>query len=287
MLKKHVAFVGLGAIGLPIAANLCSAGFDLKVHTRSRNAEKDQRLAGAIPCDSPSDAAIGSDFFFICVSDDTAVEEVLFSSNGACKTLKEKSFVIDLSTISPSKSREIAIKLSERGVGYIDAPVTGGTEGATMGTLSMFLGCKEELLQEIAFVLEPIAKNIFCFNEIGKGQEVKAINQVLVAGSYAAVAEAIAFGQKLELPMDSVINALKEGAAASWALSNRSNAMLTDKYPLGFKLSLHYKDLTIALNTAQNIGLELPITKKVSDIERHLIHKGYGDQDVSVLRKSI
>ncbi|KGG35595.1 2-hydroxy-3-oxopropionate reductase [Prochlorococcus sp. SS52] len=282
-----MAFVGLGTIGLPIAANLISAGFKMKVHTRSRKAEKDKRLKGAISCSSPKEVVKGCEVLLICVSDDEAIEEVLFSSQGAYKNLKKKSLVIDFSTISPAKSRSIAKRLAKQNVDYIDAPVTGGTEGANKGSLTIFLGCKDIFLKEIIPFLKPIATNIYCFGEVGKGQEVKAINQILVAGSYAAVAEAIALGEQLDLPMDAVIKALQTGAASSWALSNRSNAMLKDEYPLGFKLGLHYKDLSIALNTAESIGLELPITKKVREIEKELISEGFENEDVSVLKRSI
>ncbi len=287
MSKSHVGFIGLGAIGLPIAANLISAGFHLKVHTQSRDAEKDERLEGSIPCPSPKDVAIGCDVIFICVSDGDAIEEVLFSSRGAYEKLQRKAFVIDLSTISPSKSRTIARRLAEKNVDYIDAPVSGGTEGADNGTLTMFLGCNEKLLEKISIFLKPIASNIYCFGQTGKGQEVKAINQILVAGSYAAVAEAIALGQKLDLPMDSVVKALETGAASSWALSNRSKAMILNEYPLGFKLSLHHKDLSIVLKTASEVGLKLPITTKVREIEKKLIDQGYGNDDISVLRRAI
>ena len=122
---------------------------------------------------------------------------------------------------------------------------------------------------------------------MGKGQEVKALNQILVAGTYAAVAEAIALGEALKLPMNKVIEALQKGAASSWALSNRSKGMLKDNYPLGFKLHLHHKDLSIALKTAKESGLHLPIASIVKELEEGLIKEGYKNADVSVLRRSI
>ena len=284
---SSIGFVGLGAIGFPIARNLATAGFDLRVHTRSRTAENANEFRDSICCSSPSEVSREVDLLFICVSDDEAVEDVIFGSYGAFKSLEQGSFIIDLSTISPSKSKNIAQRCTKNNITYIDAPVTGGTEGAKGGTLTMFLGCDNNVFTTLKPILKFIAKNFYCFGCVGKGQEVKAINQILVAGSYAAVAEAIALGQSLDLPMSKVIEALGKGAASSWALSYRSQAMLQNLYPLGFKLELHHKDLAIALKTATDSGLNLPVTSLVKDIEKSLIQKGYGNEDISVLRRAI
>tara|TARA_Y100001968_G_scaffold324496_1_gene363927 strand:- start:12357 stop:13250 length:894 start_codon:yes stop_codon:yes gene_type:complete len=286
--SKHcLGFIGLGSIGLPIAANLNKAGFSLRVHTRSRVAETNNQLKGARPCETPKEVAQGCDVLMLCVSNEKAVEEVIFGPNGAEHSLTPGKLIIDFSTISPNKAKSIASRLSKKNIDYIDAPVSGGTEGAKKGTLTIFLGTNNDYLKNLSSILNAIGTNFYPFGSIGKGQEVKAINQILVAGTYAAVAEAIALGQSLELPMDAVIEALQKGAANSWALSHRSKAMLNDKYPLGFKLQLHHKDLSIALKTAKNEGLDLPITSKVKEIEELLIKEGYKNQDVSVLRRAI
>tara|TARA_Y100001968_G_scaffold298007_1_gene307557 strand:+ start:14903 stop:15787 length:885 start_codon:yes stop_codon:yes gene_type:complete len=286
MKDKIVGFIGLGAIGLPIAANLIKAGYHLQVHTKSREAESDKRLNGSVSSVNPKEAANRCSFLFICVSDDEAVHDVLFGENGAEEGLKEGSFIIDLSTISPAKSRSLAKKFSEKNIYYIDAPVTGGTEGAKNASLTMFLGCDNKTLTCLFPLLKIISSNIYAFGSAGKGQEVKAINQVLIAGTYASVAEAISLGQYLDLDMEKVVKALKTGAASSWVLDNRSNSMIADRYPLGFKLGLHHKDLSIAIELAQNLGLELPLTSIVKDIERKLILEGYSELDLSVLKRS-
>ena len=136
-------------------------------------------------------------------------------------------------------------------------------------------------------MLEVIGGSIHHFGDVGSGQQVKAINQVLVAGSYAAVAEAVALGQHLQLPMQQVVDALRQGAAGSWALEHRSQAMLNDDYPLGFKLALHHKDLGIALDAARQRGLKLPITEAVHAQEQALMEAGLGNADVSALRRSL
>ena len=285
--ESRLAFIGLGALGLPMAVNLRAAGYRLRVHTRSRAAESDPGLEGSSAADSPAAAASGCAALLLCVSDDAAVESVLWGEQGAGPALEERSLVIDCSTISPSTATAMAERLSERDISYIDAPVTGGTEGAKAGTLTVLCGGGTAAVETARPVLEVIGGSIHHFGAVGSGQKVKAINQVLVAGSYAAVAEAVALGQHLQLPMEQVVDALRQGAAGSWALEHRSEAMLNDAYPLGFKLALHHKDLGIALNAASRTGLKLPITEAVYAQEQSLMEAGLGDADVSALRRSL
>ena len=277
--------VGLGAIGLPMAVNLRRAGFALQVHTRSRTAERSADLAGAVACASPASVAQNVDVLLVCVSDDSAVEEVLFGADGAAASLRKGCVVLDCSTIAPATAIACAERLANAGVHYLDAPVTGGSEGAVAGTLTLLVGGEAEALDRARPLLEVIGSSIHHFGSVGMGQQVKAVNQVLVAGSYAAVAEAMALGQRQQLPMDAVVTALKQGAAGSWALSHRSTAMLEGEYPLGFRLDLHHKDLNIALSSGREVGLEMPVTHLVQQLEAELISRGYGNEDVSTLRR--
>ena len=280
-----LGFVGLGALGLPMAINLHRAGFRLKVHTRSRTAETSPELRDAQRCSSPADASDDVDVLLLCVSDDAAVEEVLFGSDGAASKLQAGSVVLDCSTIAPATAERCAERLARQDVHYLDSPVTGGTEGAQRGSLTVLVGGASEPLERVRPILEVIGAAIHHFGAVGRGQQVKAVNQVLVAGSYAAVAEAVALGQQLDLPMQTVIDALKNGAAGSWALEHRSTAMLNGTYPLGFQLSLHHKDLGIALDSAEAVQLNLPVTRLVEQLERDLINNGHGDEDVSALHR--
>ena len=280
-----LGFIGLGAIGRPMAANLCHAGFQLNVHTRSRSAETAPELQGARSCASPAVAADAVDVLLICVSDDQAVETVLFGSDGAASTLRPDSVVVDCSTIAPATAMACAERLAQQGIHYLDAPVTGGTEGAKAGTLTLLAGGESTALASVRPVLEVIGSTIHHFGPVGRGQQVKAVNQVLVAGSYAAVAEAMALGKRLDLPMDQVVEALKSGAAGSWALDHRSAGMLMGHYPLGFRLALHHKDLGIALEAAESVQLELPISRTVRQLEHDLMQQGHGDEDVSALHR--
>jgi len=276
------AFLGLGALGTPMAARLLAAGVPLTVHNRSREREGPLLAAGARSAADPAEAARGAALICLCLSDDQAVRDVL---EAAAPALAPGSLVIDFSTIAPASSVAVAAALSARGVGYLDAPVTGGTEGARAGTLSVLLGGDPEHVQRARPLLELLGSRLTHFGPVGSGQQVKALNQVLVAGSYAALAEALALGARLGLPLEQVREALRHGAAGSWALEHRAGHMLRDDYPLGFRLALHRKDLAIALEAAEAAGVSLPISERVAAMEDELIACGHGDYDVSVLAR--
>lgn len=275
-----LAFIGLGALGTPMAANLLQAGHPLLVHNRTPGAAAPLLAAGARWAASPAQAAATADCLCLCLSDDVAVRAVL---ENAIAGLKPGSLVIDFSTISPATSRAMATALGQSAVAYIDAPVTGGTEGARAGTLSVLVGADVADLERALPVLQVVGERISHLGPVGAGQQAKAVNQVLVAGSYAAAAEAIALAQRLELPMDALLAALRPGAAGSWALNHRADGMVQGHYPLGFKLALHRKDLAIAQQAAAAVQLDLPISNQVAAMEDRLIDSGHGERDVSVL----
>jgi 3-hydroxyisobutyrate dehydrogenase-like beta-hydroxyacid dehydrogenase len=268
-----------------MAANLLAAGFPLTVHNRSPGPDLPLAAQGARVASSPAATAAAVELLCLCVSDDAAVEAVLLGPQGAAACLRPGSLVIDFSTIAPATSQALAARLGERGVAYIDAPVTGGTEGAHAGTLSVLVGGTADDLERARPVLGVVGGRISHLGPVGAGQQAKAVNQVLVAGSYAAVAEAMALGQRLGLPMEQVCEALAAGAAGSWALDNRSAHMLNGHFPLGFRLALHRKDLGIALAAAAATGLELPLSALVAAIEDELLKAGHGNDDVSALAR--
>jgi 3-hydroxyisobutyrate dehydrogenase-like beta-hydroxyacid dehydrogenase len=268
-----------------MAANLVAAGVPLTVHNRTRKREEPLVAAGASGAASAAEAAAGAEVLMLCLSDGAAVEEVLFGPAGAAEALAPGSLVIDFSTIEPARTASLAQRLGERGIGWLDAPVTGGTEGARAGTLTVLVGGEAAALERARPLLEVVGGQITHFGAAGAGQQAKAINQILVAGSYAAVAEAMALGQRLGLPMDALRNALAGGAAGSWALQHRAGNMLAGHYPLGFKLALHRKDLAIALAAADQEGLDLPVCRLVAAMEDELMAAGHGDEDVSALAR--
>ncbi|PSB38334.1 NAD(P)-dependent oxidoreductase [Aphanothece minutissima] len=284
-----VGFIGLGALGAPMAANLLAQGFPLTVHNRHRDRELPLAAAGALRAATPAAAARGADVLALCLSDDAAVAAVLLGEGGdaaaAVEGLAPGALVVDFTTIAPATSRAMADALAERSVAYLDAPVTGGTEGARAGTLAVLVGGAAADLERARPVLQAVGRTITAIGPVGAGQAAKAVNQVLVAGSYAAVAEAMALGQRLGLPMEEVRQALVGGAAGSWALEHRAGAMLRGEFPLGFRLRLHRKDLAIALEAATAGGLELPVAELVAAMEDDLIAAGHGDEDVSALAR--
>ncbi len=278
-----LAFIGLGAIGKPMSERLIDNGYNLNLYTRNKlNIEGQKKYFF-----DPIEAVCGCDGLLICVTDDDAVESVLFGDNGVAASLKPNSFVIDFSTISPNKSISIHKRLGHQNIFYVDCPVSGGTEGAHNGSLSLFIGASKKECESLEHIFKVLGNSINYFNGVGKGQQVKALNQILVAGTYAAVAEAMELGKLLDLPMDDVIDALRVGAANSWPLENRSKAMVIDKHPLGFKLELHHKDLSIAIDLAKSININLPIASRVKEIEQRLMEAGFGELDVSVLHRYI
>ncbi len=276
------AFLGLGALGAPMAERLLAAGVPLTVHNRSRERQQSLEARGAQGASAAAEAVRGAELICLCLSDDAAVRAVL---EAATPALAPGCLVIDFSTIAPATSIALAAELATRNVAYIDAPVTGGTEGAHAGTLSVLIGGDPAEVERARPLLQLVGSRLTHFGPVGSGQQVKALNQVLVAGSYAAVAEAMALGARLGLPLEQVREALRHGAAGSWALEHRAGHMLRDDYPLGFRLALHRKDLAIAQATAEEAGLELPVTDRVAAMEDALIASGHGDHDVSVLAR--
>jgi len=279
----RVAFLGLGALGAPMAANLLAAGVPLTVHNRNRDRELPLEALGASRAAHPAAAAASAAVVCLCLRDDDAVREVLLGPEGVVAGAAPGTLVLDFSTIAPASSAALAKDLAGHGLAYLDAPVTGGTEGARAGTLVVLAGGDPADLERARQLLQVVGGAIHHFGPVGAGQRVKAVNQVLVAGSYAAVAEAMALGVRLGLPMADVCRALEGGAAGSWALRHRAGAMLAGQFPLGFKLELHRKDLAIALAAAAEVGLELPLSERVAALEEALIAQGHGGEDVSAL----
>jgi 3-hydroxyisobutyrate dehydrogenase-like beta-hydroxyacid dehydrogenase len=281
--KVPVSFIGLGALGAPMACNLLAAGFPLTVHNRTRSGELPLQQQGAQVAASPGQAAAAAQVHALCLSDGAAVRQVVLGEQGLLAGAQRGGVIVDFSTIDAATTLELAAAAQQRGLHWLDAPVTGGTEGARLGTLSVLVGGDAAVLERVRPLLQAVGRTITHLGACGAGQRAKAVNQVLVAGSYAAVAEALALGQRLGLPMPQLVAALQDGAAGSLALRHRAETMLQQRFPLGFKLQLHRKDLGIALAEAQAVGLELPISTQVASIEDALIAAGYADEDVSAL----
>jgi 3-hydroxyisobutyrate dehydrogenase-like beta-hydroxyacid dehydrogenase len=281
----RVAVIGLGTMGAPMARHLLANGHEVTVHNRTREKELPLAEAGASRAASPAEAARTAEAVLTCVSDTPDLEAVVLGPGGVAETLPAGGVVVDCSTVSPSATAAIAEQLLERGIGMVDAPVSGGSEGAERGTLTIFVGGREDDVAKARPVLEAFGSRITHLGPPGSGQTAKAVNQVMIAGTYATVGEGIALAEAAGLPLDRLVEALSAGAAASWVLENRSGNMINQTYPLGFRVSLHRKDLGIAVDESRRLGLDLAVSELVARQEDELVAEGHGDEDVSALAR--
>jgi 3-hydroxyisobutyrate dehydrogenase len=306
---ERVGFVGLGTMGAAMAANLARAGAPLTVWNRTPGRAASLLAIGAREARTPAELAANSDVVVICVSDTPDVEAVLFGPKAAegstagsaarppagssaagwslAEGLRPGSLVIDCSTISPDATRDFGRRLAEMGLGMVDAPVSGGSEGARLGTLTIFAGGSDPDVARARPILEAMGQTITHMGPLGNGQAAKAVNQVIISGAYLGVAEGIVLGLRAGLDPDQLVAALSGGAAQSWVLANRSARMVADDYPLGFRMALHRKDLGIALELARRLGVDLPVADLTAHIEDRLMAAGFGDEDMSALARAI
>jgi len=282
---QRVAFIGMGTMGAPMALNILKAGFPLTVHNRTRSREKALAEAGALRADSPAAAAAEADVVVTCLSDTPDVLAVILGENGVIHGAKKGAVVVDMSTISPSATRSMGEALLKKGIRMVDAPVSGGFEGAQKGTLSIMAGGEKADFEAVLPVLDAMGKTINHMGPLGSGQMTKAVNQVIITGVYLGVAEGMALGLRAGLDMEKVLQALGGGAAASWVLASRAKNMIRNTYPLGFRVRLHRKDLNIALEAARELGAVLPVSALAEQMETSLVTRGWGDEDLSALAR--
>ena len=285
--KERIGFAGLGTMGAPMAANLARAGFSLTVWNRTPGKATSLVELGAREATSPADLAATSDVVVTCLTDSPQVESVLFGPEGLAGGLAAGSLVIDTSTISPRRAIEFAQRLATHGVMMLDAPVTGGSEGARLATLTMLVGGSDVEFDRAHDVLAAMGSNVAHLGPLGAGQWAKAINQVILAGTYLGVAEGVVLALKAGLDAEKIVGALGGGAAGSWVLANRSGRMIDDDYPLGFKIELHRKDLGIGLELARDVGATLPVTALAAAFEDGIIAQGHGGDDNAALARAI
>jgi 3-hydroxyisobutyrate dehydrogenase len=287
MTDRRIGFVGLGTMGAAMAGNLARAGFEVTAWNRTPGRAPELDELGVVRADTPADVARATDAVVICVSDTPDVEAVLFEPSGVAAGAHDGQLVIDCSTISPSGTRDFARRLREHGVALVDAPVSGGSEGAQKATLTIFCGGEAADFERARPILAAMGRTITHVGPSGAGQAVKAVNQVILAGTYIGVAEGIVLAMKAGLDVSQVVEALGGGAAQSWVLANRSERMRTNDYPLGFKVALHRKDLGIALGMAREMGAELPVAEMAADFETDLMAHDHADDDMSALARVI
>jgi 3-hydroxyisobutyrate dehydrogenase len=273
--------IGLGAMGAPMARNLHQAGYLAAIWNRTPN--KAQQLhdeLGTMVADSPATLAQQCELIILSVSAD---EDVLAMIEALIPGLQPGSVVLDTSTVSRETAKQAAQMLAAIEVAFLDAPVSGGIEGAQKGTLAMMIGGDAEMLERIRPVLESIAGRVAHMGPVGSGQATKAVNQVMAAGINQAVTEALAFAESLGLPLEQVIEVVGSGAAGNWFLTHRGPTMTQGKYEPGFRVALHHKDLAICKQMAAEFEVAMPLVEMTLIHYRRLMEAGFGDEDISAL----
>ena len=279
----RIGFIGLGIMGKPMARNLLKAGFSLTVYSR-RTSSIDELVAdGATGAPSPREVGAVSDVVITMVTDTPDVREVVLGENGVLISLPSGSVILDMSTISPSATREIAAVVQARGIEYLDAPVSGGEGGAIAGTLSIMVGGKEETFSRCLPILEAMGKNIIHVGEVSAGQLTKLCNQIAVAVTNLAMSEALLFGAKSGIDIEKMHRAISGGAAGSWQLSNLGPRIFQRDFAPGFMVRLQQKDLRLVLHEADRMQLALPATSLVHSLFNALEAMGAENEGTQAL----
>ena len=282
---RSVGFIGIGIMGSGMSRNLVNAGHDVVVWNRTRS--RAEEIDGATVADSPAGVAAACDIVMICVSDTPDVESVVEGTDGVLQGLRRGTIVIDHSTISPSVTRRLAALVEDRGGRWIDAPVSGGSEGAERGTLSVMVGGADDDVAAVRPVLEAFGTTITHVGPVGAGQLVKLVNQILVVVNQWAVSEALMFAQAADLDLQATLSAVSGGAAGSWMLSNRGPQMVERDWRPGFTIDLQQKDLRLVLEAAAELGVPALATAQVSQMYHVLQQQGLGGDGNHALVKAL
>lgn len=274
-------FAGLGAMGRGMARNLHAAGLLRAIWNRT--ASRARELADELqiePAVNPAALAASCDVIVTCVSADADVLDLV---DAMAPALRRGSVVVDCSTVSADTAREAARRLAPRGVDFLDAPVSGGVEGARDGTLAIMVGGADTAFNRALPVLKAMGRTVTHFGPSGAGQAAKATNQIMCAGIIQAVAEAMAFAKAERLPLDKLVATLGQGAGSSWYFVHRAPNMVREEYPAGFRVRLHEKDLRICHEMAARHGVRLPVIETTLELYRRLVETGHGDEDISTI----
>ncbi len=273
---ERIGFIGLGIMGRGMTNNLLKAGHAVTVWNRTAARTEEFAAAGALVAASPAELAARCDVILVCVSDTPDVEQVLFGADGVSAGVKAGALVVDHSTISPQKTVEMAQRLNAQGVQFLDAPVSGGSEGAARGTLSIMVGGEAADFERAMPVLQAYGKTITHVGAQGAGQMAKLVNQILVVVNQLAASEALLFAQAGGLDLAKTIDAVKGGAAGSWMLANRGPQMIVRDFRPGFTIDLQQKDLRLVLEAADEMGIPVIATSMVFQMYRTLQAQGLG-----------
>ncbi|NNU79946.1 NAD(P)-dependent oxidoreductase [Halovulum dunhuangense] len=279
-----VAFLGLGVMGYPMAGHLKAKGHEVTVYNRTTaKAEKWAAQHGGAFAETPREAAEGCDFVMSCVGNDDDLRSVIFGENGALAGMKAGAVLVDHTTASAQVAREIAAAAADKGLGFVDAPVSGGQAGAENGQLAIMCGGTEDAFDKAKPVMDAYAKATIRFGEAGAGQLTKMVNQICIAGIVQGISEGLHFATAAGLDAKQVAALVAQGAGGSWQLSNRAETMVDGKFDFGFAVDWMRKDLGISLDTARQIGVSLPVAALVDQFYADVQQLGGGRWDTSSL----
>ncbi len=283
-----VAFLGLGVMGFPMAGHLAKAGHELTVFNRTR-AKSESWVAkhGGKLGATPKDAVAGAEIVCACVGDDPDVREVTLGSNGAFAAMSKGAVYVDHTTASANIARELEKEANARGLGFVDAPVSGGEAGAQNGVLTIMCGGKADAFERAKPVISVYARMIQLLGPAGSGQLAKMVNQICIAGLVQGLSEGIDFGLRSGLDMKATLDVIAKGAAGSWQMENRGKTMVDDKFDFGFAVDWMRKDLRICLEEAQGNGARLDVIRTVKGFYDEVSAMGGGRWDTSSLIKRL
>ncbi|MCL6519180.1 MAG: NAD(P)-dependent oxidoreductase [Armatimonadetes bacterium] len=278
-----VGFIGLGTMGRPMVRNLLKSGFRVNIYGRRKPIMDELAAEGAVPAGSPAEVARRSGVVITMLPDSPDVKLVVTGPSGVLEGARPESVIIDMSTISPAVAKEIAKEAAEKGIYFLDAPVSGGEPGAIAASLSIMVGGDKAAFDKCLPIFQALGKNITYMGESGTGQMTKLCNQIICALNILAVCEGLMLGEKAGLNMEKLLSVVSAGAANSWMLSNLAPKMLAEDYEPGFKVILQQKDLRLALGAAEEMKLPLPGTSLVHQLFRAVEAAGMGEKGTQAL----
>ena len=282
--QQRIAFIGLGAMGFPMAGHLQRAGFETCVYNRTtEKAERWVETYGGSMASTPRDAAHDADIVCVCVGNDNDIRSVVYGDAGVIAGMASGTVLIDHTTASAELARELANRASLHSIGFLDAPVSGGQAGAENGALTIMAGGSQADFDRALVIFNCYAKNTRLMGDVGAGQLTKMANQICIAGIVQGLAEALHFADKAGLDGREVITAISKGAAQSWQMDNRHATMIDGKFDFGFAVDWMRKDLRIALDAANGFGASLPLTALVDQFYSDIQNIGGGRWDTSSL----
>ncbi len=285
--KETVGFIGLGIMGLPMSRNLLKSGYAVVAYNRTRSKAEVLGNEGAKVADTPAEVARQATVIITMVADSPDVEEVVLGKGGVLEGIRADSVVIDMSSISPSVTREIAGKLGEKGAHMLDAPVSGSSWAAADGTLSIMVGGEDGIFERCLPVFEAMGSRIIHIGPNGMGQTAKLVNQVIVGGTLAAVCEGLTLGAKAGVDLDKTFQAVSGGAANSWQLENLGSRILKRDFAPGFAVKLMLKDQRLINQTAEEMQLPLPVSAVARQFFYLLGQRGLGEEGTQAYVKGL